>query len=114
MTIGQLKIDRDLAPGTTTLRVSGEVDLATVDSLVEAVEGAVPHGGTLTLDLVGVEFMDSAGVAGVNRCRRLVAASDAHLIVRCRAGGPVAQLVSWTGLGTVVEVQLVDGPASAV
>ncbi|MCW2997079.1 MAG: Anti-sigma factor antagonist [Solirubrobacterales bacterium] len=113
MTFGQLKIDRDATPGTTTLLVSGEVDLATVDTLVEAVEGAVPDGGTLVLDLVGVEFMDSAGVAAVNRCRRLAVAADARMVVRCRDGGPVAQLVAWTGLDTVVDVEIVDGPTVA-
>jgi anti-anti-sigma factor len=113
MTFGQLKIDRDTSPGTTTLLVSGEVDLATVDTLVEAVEGAVPDGGTLVLDLVGVEFMDSAGLAAVNRCRRLTDAANAKMTIRCREGGPVAQLVSWTGLEAVMEVEMVDGPTAA-
>ncbi len=113
MTFGQLKIDRDNAPGITTLLISGEVDLATVDTLIEAVEGAVPDSGTLVLDLVGVEFMDSAGVAAVNRCRRLTVAANARMVVRCREGGPVAQLVSWTGLDTVVEVEIVEGPTAA-
>jgi anti-anti-sigma factor len=112
MTFGQLKIDTDTSPGTTTLLVSGEVDLATVDTLVEAVEGAVPEGGTLVLDLVGVEFMDSAGLAAVNRCRRLTDAANAKMIVRCREGGPVAQLVSWTGLESVMAVEMVDGPTA--
>lgn len=113
MTFGQLKIDRDTTPDATTLHISGEVDLATVDTLVEAVEGAVPAGGTLVLDLVGVEFMDSAGVAAVNRCRRLTSAADAKMVLRCRAGGPVAQLVAWTGLDTIIDVEIVDGPAAA-
>lgn len=113
MTFGQLKIDLETTPDSTTLQISGEVDLATVDTLVTAVEGAVPERGTLILDLTGVEFMDSAGVAAVNRCRRLVAAADARMVVRCRAGGPVAQLVSWTGLDTMIEVEVVDGPTTA-
>lgn len=113
MTFGQLKIDNDTTPDATTLHVSGEVDLATVDTLVEAVQGAVPAGGVLVLDLTGVEFMDSAGVAAVNRCRRLISAADAKLVVRCRAGGPVAQLVSWTGLDTMIDVEIIDGPTAA-
>ncbi len=113
MTFGQLKIDRDTTPGTTTLLISGEVDLATVDTLVEAVEGAVPDGGTLVLDLVGVEFMDSAGLAAVNRCRRLTDAAGAKLTLRCREGGPVAQLVAWTGLEGVMDVEIIDGPTAA-
>lgn len=109
MTSGQLKIDSDSSPGTTTLHISGEVDLATVDTLVEAVEGAVPENGTLVLDLVGVEFMDSAGLAAVNRCRRLTDAANTGMTIRCRDGGPVAQLIAWTGLAAVVTIEMVDG-----
>ncbi len=112
MTFGQLKIDRDTTSSTTTLLISGEVDLATVDTLLEAVEGAVTEGGTLVLDLVGVEFMDSAGLAAVNRCRRMTEAASAQMTIRCRDGGPVAQLVSWTGLQAVMHVEMVDGPAA--
>lgn len=110
MTSGQLKIDSSVEPDATTLRIVGEVDLATVDTLVDAVQRALPPKGTLVLDLVGVEFMDSAGVAAVNRCRRLAGATESTLTLRCRAGGPVAQLVSWTGLDSVVDVDVVDGP----
>lgn len=110
MTSGQLKIDSSVEPDATTLRIVGEVDLATVDTLVDAVQRALPTKGTLVLDLVGVEFMDSAGVAALNRCRRLAGSAEATLTLRCRAGGPVAQLVSWTGLDSVVDVDIVDGP----
>ncbi len=110
MTSGQLKIDPTVEPHMTMLLIVGEVDLATVDTLVDAVERALPPKGALVLDLVGVEFMDSAGVAAVNKCRRLAEAAATTLTLRCRAGGPVAQLVSWTGLDTVVDVEVVDGP----
>jgi anti-anti-sigma factor len=112
MTFGQLKIDQDITPDATVLRVIGEVDLATVDTLVEAVESSVPTGGSLVLDLTGVEFMDSAGVAAVNRCRRVASASDTRMALRCRAGGPVAQLMGWTGLDTLMDVEIVDGPVT--
>lgn len=113
MTQGQLKIDDETTPEATILRIAGEVDLATVDTLVEAVERAVPQKGTLVLDLTGVEFMDSAGVASVNRCRRLAAAAETRMSLRCRAGGPVAQLMGWTGLDALIEIELVDGPTPA-
>ncbi|WP_354701341.1 hypothetical protein DSM112329_01654 [Paraconexibacter sp. AEG42_29] len=113
MTQGQLKIDDETTPEATILRITGEVDLATVDTLVAAVEGAVPKQGNLILDLTGVEFMDSAGVAAVNRCRRLATAAETRMSLRCRAGGPVAQLMGWTGLDSLIEIELVDGPAPA-
>jgi hypothetical protein len=42
----------------------------------------------------------------------MITAADAKMVVRCRAGGPVAQLVSWTGLDTIIDVEIVDGPAT--
>lgn len=103
---GGLDIALDHAPGRTRVGVSGELDLATVPHLVEAVEGATPPGGTVEIDLRAVEFMDSAGIAAINRCRRHTQDLDAGLVLVVREGGPVAQLIEWTGLQSVIEVQL--------
>jgi anti-anti-sigma factor len=92
--------------GHSRVHVTGEIDLATVQSLVDAVGKAIPSGGTVELDLRDVDFMDSAGVAGINRCRRMAGAVDADLVVLCRAGGSVAQLLEWTGLVQVVDVRV--------
>jgi anti-sigma B factor antagonist len=43
------------------LALSGELDLSGVDRLLSAAEN-VPDGGTLTLDLSDLSFMDSSGV----------------------------------------------------
>jgi anti-anti-sigma factor len=44
------------------LRLAGEIDLATVGQLTEALEPHVRAGGDITLDLTGVRFMGSLGV----------------------------------------------------
>lgn len=108
MTPGGLEIavDADAVPARVV--VAGELDLATVAQLVSAVETATPSGGAVELDLSAVEFMDSAGVAAINRCRAHVRRCDAELALVIRAGGPVAQLIEWTGLDAVVEVRQVD------
>jgi anti-anti-sigma factor len=102
---GGLDIALDHAPGRTRVVVSGELDLATVPQLTEAVEGATPPGGTVEVDLRDVEFMDSAGVAAINRCRRGTQELEADLVLLVREGGPVAQLVEWTGLNTILDVR---------
>jgi anti-anti-sigma factor len=43
------------------LALSGELDLAAIDRLLRAAEN-IPVGGTLTLDISGLSFMDSSGV----------------------------------------------------
>jgi anti-sigma B factor antagonist len=44
------------------LRLTGEVDLATVKDLAAALEPQVREGGDITLDMTGVRFMGSSGV----------------------------------------------------
>lgn len=106
MAAGELDITADpLEGGGVAIRVAGEIDLSNVDALVAAVEPQIPAGGTVELDLRLVAFMDSAGVAAVNRVRRFAVDAGDELVVRCLAEGPVAQLIEWTGLDRVVDVR---------
>lgn len=86
--------------------MAGELDLATVGNLIEAVERSTPLGGTVEIDLRDVEFMDSAGIAAINRCRRHAQDVDAELVLLTRPHGPVAQLIEWTGLASVIKVRV--------
>lgn len=55
-------------PGTphATVRVSGEIDTASVDELHHALDQVVADGATeVRLDLARVEFMDSTGIAAL-------------------------------------------------
>lgn len=108
MTPGGLEIAVDAVPEGARLVATGEVDLATVAQLVSAAETATPSGGTLEVDLSAVEFMDSAGIAAINRCRAHARRCDAQIALVVRTGGPVAQLIEWTGLEAVVDVRYVD------
>lgn len=54
----------EVAEDGRALVVSGEVDLATVDLLVEAAL-TMPDGEPLRLDVRGVSFIDSTGVRGL-------------------------------------------------
>jgi anti-anti-sigma factor len=101
---GILEIATEHIEGRAIVGVSGEIDLATVDRLIEAVERSTPPGGSVEIDLREVEFMDSAGIAALNRCRRHASSLGADLRVLARADGPVAQLIKWTGLDGVVDV----------
>jgi anti-anti-sigma factor len=106
VTPGALEIAIEHAAGRARVEVAGEIDLATVDRLIEAVVQSTPPTGSLEIDLRKVEFMDSAGVAALNRCRRHASDLEAELVVFARANSPVAQLIKWTGLDGVVDVRL--------
>lgn len=48
--------------GATTISISGELDLANVHAVRDAVEQVAPSGGRMVLDLTGVGFIDSTGL----------------------------------------------------
>lgn len=50
------------AAGGMVLALSGELDLAGVAELTEALAAARTSGGALTVDLTGLEFIDSSGL----------------------------------------------------
>lgn len=104
-----LAIESHVRNGAGTVRVRGELDIDGVERLVEAVGAATPPGGRVEVDLCEVTFIDSAGVAGINRCRRQATRREAELTVVCLDGSPVAKLLQWTGLARVMDVRF--GPA---
>jgi anti-anti-sigma factor len=51
--------------GKLTLVAAGEIDLSNIDAFVQALtsaSGEATGGGTLTVDLSGVEYLDSAAI----------------------------------------------------
>ena len=57
--------------GTVTLRVAGEVDLATSPLLEQHAERVLPHvAHSLILDFAGVDFLDSTGLSALVVLRR--------------------------------------------
>lgn len=57
-------MDLRVEPGDdgTSFQVVGDLDLATVNTFFEAVRGAGPFEGDVSIDLSGVTFMDSTGL----------------------------------------------------
>jgi anti-sigma B factor antagonist len=59
--VTEFHVERIARVDRVRLALSGELDLSGIDRLLGAA-GNVPDGGTLTLDLSGLSFMDSSGV----------------------------------------------------
>lgn len=108
MTPGALTISTTLSGADAVVRVAGEVDLASVGDLTDAVTKAIPPGGNVRVDLTEVGFIDSAGIAGLNRCRRAALGLEATLTIVLVRDGDVARLLTWTGLDRVLELRFVD------
>ena len=90
-------VARDLegAPGVA---LSGEVDVAVVQELTEALDAAIRDSeGAFVVDLSDLEFIDSSGLSALLRARALLGQSDRSLAVVCPAG-PVLRLLKLSGV----------------
>ncbi len=94
----------DAAPGEVLLR--GEIDLATAP-LVHAALEAAGGGPALLVDLTGVTYLGSAGVAEL-----FEHAETNRMTVRVRGGSPTAKVVAVCALEIVATVEILDGPGN--
>ena len=71
------------APGEVRLLVAGEVDMDVAPSLLDSILcAALSYGGhPITVDLGGVTFMDSAGLAALLEAHRRLLAQDQALVI---------------------------------
>jgi len=69
----------------TTVRLEGALDMAATDDLIALAGVATSRAEmrTLILDMGGVEFMDSMGLASLVRTRKMCADAGAVLELRC-------------------------------
>jgi anti-sigma B factor antagonist len=68
-----LAVDVERRDGTTLVLLRGDLDLATAPDLRETLIEVIDEGARIVIDMVAVEFLDSAGlgilVGGLKRAR---------------------------------------------
>lgn len=90
--------------GRTVLAVSGEVDLATMPALTEALAQAHRDGAAgIVVDLAAVDFMDSSGVRVLVEAAHRAEQAGVPLSVR-GARGWVARVLEITGVGEFLNM----------
>lgn len=94
---------RQPAPGVTVLAVSGEVDMVSAPALRDALVNGLGDGGTFVVDMTGVTFLGSAGLAVLVEAARLTQQANATLKVVATARA-VTRPLEATGLGEVFSV----------
>jgi anti-anti-sigma factor len=90
--------------GVAFLTVSGELDLAWADELREVGEQALTRFvGTLRIDLTGVTFMDSTGLAALIAIQNK--AEKAHTLILENPQPSVRRILEITGLHKVFAIE---------
>jgi anti-anti-sigma factor len=75
----------------TGLRLSGELDLSSIDLLVDALDPKLAAGGRIVLDLTDLAFMDSTGLQVL--IRSAITLGDRGTIVLAHPGNLVRSLL---------------------
>jgi anti-sigma B factor antagonist len=92
------------SPDEHVLELHGEIDMESVTALSERLDPLVKAGSGLTLDLLGVEFIDSSGLRlliGVDGEMR----RGGHRLVIRRPSAPVQRILEITALERWLQVE---------
>ena len=84
--------------GRTILAPVGELDLSVAPEFLAAVEEHLRKGPPVFLDLSGLAFMDSSGVAALDRLMRICAREGWEMLVGSKLDRQVWQILDLTGM----------------
>lgn len=88
-------VDVAAIPGGSRVTARGELDIAVADRFREVLEGELAHGDVV-LDLSGLRFMDSSGIAAMNAVLRQP--TTGRLLVAPELHDHVRQVLELTGM----------------
>jgi len=92
---------REAVPRGEILHVFGDVDLATVGNLNEAIDEAVMDGGGLLINLTKCRYFDSSGLAALIRARKRL---GTRLTVLVQPQSQILRIVRVAGLNEILNV----------
>jgi anti-sigma B factor antagonist len=97
----ELSIISSREGSTAIVAATGEIDLSNAGDLRSAVTEAADGVEKLTLDLSGVEFIDSTGLGGLLELRSTLRSQAVTLQISA-GEGPVRQAMEITGLSELL------------
>jgi anti-anti-sigma factor len=85
------------------IAVSGDLDLATVETLRSCLESVDGNVGEISLDLADLTFLDSTGVALMVGAHRALE-SDGRSLTLCNPRAQVAKVIELSGVTAAIPV----------
>lgn len=104
------EITRTEAEGVLVVRIEGEVDLSNVATIEQQITVGLDQDAPLVIDLSSIEFLDSIGIAMLDRVARAVPSTR----VAAPAGGHVARVLGMVSLDVPVHDTAADAAAAAL
>jgi anti-sigma B factor antagonist len=89
--------------GVVVFSLTGELDLAVIETAKEAVEPVAGGSAMVVVDLTDLEFLDSSGVALLHRLARTHLGPDSLRLVSSRHEG-VNRMLDLTEVGSVIPI----------
>jgi anti-anti-sigma factor len=98
------RVEATAVEGTQIVRVSGEIDLSNATHVRDAIGEAVPDLPVVVVDLTGLQYLDSAGIAMFFRLAERLGYNrqELHLVVPPEA--PIRAVIRVTKLDQVISV----------
>lgn len=103
--VKQMKISTRYADGKLAIFLNGELDhhsaRQAMETIAEAIDGSLPR--QVLLDMSGLSFMDSSGIAVILKADRRLKETGGKLFIDCPQSQPLKVLEA-AGIVRVVEV----------
>jgi anti-anti-sigma factor len=109
-------VRRDSGAGAVWVTVKGELDIATVPTFADAMDGDWDDARLVVLDLRALTFIDARGVAAILDAASCAQDEDRRLIV-VRAGGEVDRVFELTNAAdrlVLIDLDPAEPPAQAL
>jgi anti-anti-sigma factor len=101
----QLAVAGSDVDGVHVIALAGELDIYSVDALEAAVGAASQDApARVCLDLTGLRFTDSTGLAAIIRAHQTIVAGGGGLVIVTDADGTVQRTFATTGLLEMLSV----------
>lgn len=96
--------------GARLIRIAGEIDLSNARHVLSLIAAEVPHDATrVVVDLGGLTFLDSSGIAMLFRLAERLGYSRQELRLVVPATTPIRTVLELTSVGQVIPVhELLD------
>jgi anti-sigma B factor antagonist len=88
----------------SVVRVEGDLDVATAPALLDAGMTVIDRTGALVLELGGLTFLDSSGLAALVRLHKRLADHTGRLVLRALPAN-ARRILDITGLAEVFTIE---------